>query len=437
MVGCDGARSAVRRSLGLALHGDLANQAWGVMDVLAVTDFPDIRIKTAIQSANEGSLLIIPREGGYLVRLYIELEKLNANERVSSLNVTTDNLIAAARRILHPYSLEVKEIAWWSVYEIGQRLCDKFDDAPKEPKSFPRVFIAGDACHTHSPKAGQGMNVSMQDAFNLGWKLASVLRGRCTPKLLRTYSDERRTIAKELIDFDRELAKMFSTPPTDPANAGGDGVDPAEFQKYFVKQLRFTAGTETRYAPSMISGEPTYQRLAEGLTIGMRFHSAPVIRLADAKRVHLGHTVEADGRWRLFAFADADDPAAPSSRLRAVCEFLAKSSQSPVRRYTQAEADIDSVIDVRAIFQQNHRALAIEAMPSFLLPQKGRYGLRDYEKMFCPDVKTGNDIFDMRGIDRMRGCMVVVRPDQYVAHVLPLDAYDELVAFFEGFMLKQ
>ena len=88
VVGCDGARSAVRQSLGRALHGDSANQAWGVMDVLAVTDFPDIRIKSAIQSANEGSLLIIPREGGYLVRLYIELDKLNENERVSSLNIT-------------------------------------------------------------------------------------------------------------------------------------------------------------------------------------------------------------------------------------------------------------------------------------------------------------------------------------------------------------
>ena len=126
VVGCDGARSAVRQSLGRALHGDSANQAWGVMDVLAITDFPDMRIKSAIQSASEGSALIIPREGGYLVRLYIELDKLNENERVSSLNVTTDVLIAAAKRILHPYSLEVKEIAWWSVYEIGQRLCDKY-----------------------------------------------------------------------------------------------------------------------------------------------------------------------------------------------------------------------------------------------------------------------------------------------------------------------
>jgi len=79
--------------------------------------------------------------------------------------------------------------------------------------------------------------------------------------------------------------------------------------------------------------------------------------------------------------------------------------------------------------------LALEAMPALLLPQKGRYGLRDYEKMFCASLRTGEDIFDMRGIARDGGCLVVVRPDQHVAHVLPLDAYGELAAFFEAFML--
>ena len=436
VVGCDGARSAVRQSLGLALTGDSANQAWGVMDVLAISDFPDMRIKSAIQSAREGSALIIPREGGYLVRLYIELDKLNENERVSNLNVTTDVLIAAAKRILHPYSLEVKEIAWWSVYEIGQRLCDKYDDVSEAQAqdSFPSVFIAGDACHTHSPKAGQGMNVSMQDGFNLGWKLASVLRRRSSPKILHTYSAERQAVAKELIDFDRKWAKMFSAPPKDPSDTESQGVDPGEFQRYFVKQGRFTAGTETEYAPSIISAKPTHQHLANGFTIGMRFHSAPVIRLADAKPVHLGHAVKADGRWRLFVFADADDPFASSSSLRGLCRFLGKSRASPIRKYTPEVADIDSVIDVRAVFQQVHRELNIEAAPSLFMPAKGRYGLRDYEKMFCPDLKNRADIFDLRGVDRNRGCVVVVRPDQYVAHVLPIDAYDELGAFFDGFM---
>jgi phenol 2-monooxygenase len=438
VVGCDGARSAVRRSLGLALHGDSANQAWGVMDVLAVTDFPDIRLKVAIQSAHEGSALIIPREGGYLFRIYIELNKLTEHERVTSLNITPDRLVAAARRILRPYSLDVKEIAWWSVYEIGQRLCDRFDDTPDDSAAdvVPRVFIAGDACHTHSPKAGQGMNISMQDGFNLGWKLAAVLRGRAAPKLLRTYSDERRAVAQELIDFDRKLATMYSAPPKDPTNPDSAGVDPAEFQRYLAQQLRFTAGTETHYRTSIITGVPTWQHLATGLTIGRRFHSAPAIRLADARPLQLGHIARADGRWRLYAFAPAEDPAVPSSRVHALCAFLADSPRSPIRRFTPPGTDLDAVIDLRAIFQQAHRDLDLTAMPSLLLPGKGRYGLRDYEKTFCPDLRPGQDIFDMRGIDRSQGCIVVVRPDQYVAHILSFDGHDALAGFFDGFMLS-
>ena len=434
VVGCDGARSIVRASIGLELRGDSANHAWGVMDVLAATDFPDIRCKSLIQSANEGSILIIPREGGYLVRLYVELTKLEIGERIASRNITLDELIAKARRILNPYTLEVKEIPWWSVYEIGQRLTDKFDDVPAEATAMrpPSVFIAGDACHTHSPKAGQGMNVSMQDAFNLGWKLVSVLRQRCPPSLLHTYSAERRAIAKELIDFDREWAALLAS-----AQGEGRGPDPAKTQSHFVRNGRYTAGTATHYGPSILTGEPVHQHLAEGFVIGKRFHSALVIRLADAKPVHLGHVVRADGRFRIFAFAAAGNPAAPSSAIRLLCDFLAESRESPVRKYTRRGEDIDAVIDVRGVFQQAHRQLAIEAMPALLLPRKGRYGLRDYEKMFSADITGGRDVFAMRGIDREAGCMVIVRPDQYVAHVLPLDGYKQLASFFDGFMLPQ
>jgi phenol 2-monooxygenase len=430
VVGCDGAHSSVRKSIGRPLHGDSANHAWGVMDVLVITDFPDIRLKSLIQSDNQGTIVVIPREGGYLVRIYVEIDELNENERVSNRNITLDHLIAATRRILHPYSFEVKEAAWWSVYEIGQRLCERFDDVPEHGVAahLPRVFILGDACHTHSPKAGQGMNVSMQDAFNLGWKLASVLRGHCVPEILHTYSKERQTIAKELIDFDREWADMLST---------SKGTDPHQVQKYFVRYGHYTAGTATKYTSSMISAEPAHQHLAEGFAIGKRFHSVPVIRLADAKPVQLGHTIKADGRWRIFAFSDRANPNDLSTSIRSLCDFLAEASESPIRKYTPTGADIDSVIDVRAVFQQDHRKLRLEAMPDFLLPRKGRYGLRDYEKMFCPDMKSGNDIFDLRGLDRDHGCMVVVRPDQYVAHVLPINAFADLSDFFDRFMLQK
>ncbi|MEW4457356.1 FAD-binding monooxygenase [Roseibium algicola] len=437
VVGCDGARSSVRRALGRELKGDSANQAWGVMDVLAVTDFPDIRFKALVQSASEGSILIIPREGGYLVRIYVELDKLRPDERVANRNITVDHLIAAAGRILHPYTLDVKEVAWWSVYEIGQRLCDKFDDVPAEgaPGRLPHVFIAGDACHTHSPKAGQGMNVSMQDTFNLGWKLAHVLKGLSEPDLLASYSAERQAIAQNLIDFDREWAKLVSAPVKSESNP--DGVEPAEVQKYFVQHGRYTAGTASRYLPSLLTGDGAHQQLAEGFQIGMRFHSAPVVRLADAKPVQLGHVVKADGRWRIFAFADKGDPAAETSAIRRLCNFLQDDLASPVLRHTAAGEDIDAVIDLRAVFQQNHRDLTLERMPSLLLPAKGRYELRDYEKMFCPDLKSGNDIFEMRGIDRDKGCLVIVRPDQYVAEVLPLDAHEALSGYFQGILKER
>ena len=429
VVGCDGARSAVRHAIGLSLKGDFANHAWGVMDVLLNTDFPDIRFKVLIQSASEGSIVLIPREGGYMVRIYVEMDKLNENERVAGRNITLEQLIAAAQRIFHPYTLDVKEVPWWSVYEIGQRLCDRFDDlqADEVATRVPHIFIAGDACHTHSPKAGQGMNVSMQDGFNLGWKLAAVLQRRSPASLLHTYSAERQAVAQELISFDREWAAMLS---------GGASKDPGAVQRYFVQHGRYTAGTATHYKPALLTGPSTHQRLAEGFAIGTRFHSAPVVRIGDGKQIQLGETLLADGRWRLMAFAGHGDAAAAGSPIARLCSFLSDSPESPLKCYTPPGADIDAVFDVRAVFQQSHHQLNITALPGLLFPPKGRYGLRDYEKAFCALTDVAQDIYALRGIDREQGCLVVVRPDQYIAHVLPISDTDALTAFFAGFMLK-
>jgi phenol 2-monooxygenase len=435
VVGCDGAHSRVRDSIGAVPSGDFANHAWGVVDMLAVTDFPDIRLKAAIQSADEGNILLIPREGGYMVRLYVDLGDIDPNNREAFRENTQEKVIGIAQRVLHPYTLDVKSVAWFAAYQVGQRVTDRFDDVPADQADsrLPRVFIAGDACHTHSAKAGQGMNVSMQDAFNLGWKLVSVLEGRARPELLRTYNIERHAIAQGLIDFDKEWSKIMASPPKDPNHPELGGVDPAELQAYFVRSGRYTAGVATHYPPAtVLTAEAPQQNLARGFTVGMRFHSAPVVRVADAKPEHLGHAARADGAWRIYAFADAS-----GRRLRELAAFLAESPNSPIRRFTAAGADIDSVIDVRAVFQQGPRNLKVEELPSILLPRKGRFGLVDYEKAYSPDLKNGPDIFDLRGIDRERGAIVVVRPDQYVSTVLGLDAHDELTTFFERFLLDR
>jgi phenol 2-monooxygenase len=431
VVGCDGARSVVRSAIGGELHGDAAHQAWGVMDILANTDFPDVRQKCLITSAREGNVLILPREGGYLFRMYVELDKLNPGERVAERQFSQDDMIAAANRILRPYSIDVKQIVWWSIYEIGHRMTDRFDDVPPGHAATraPRVFTAGDACHTHSPKAGQGMNVSMQDTFNLGWKLAHVLLGYAAPDLLHSYSAERWAEAKRLVDTDHEWARIMSAPP---GQSELDGGAEPRFIRQFKENLEFTGGLAVQYGPSVLIGPATHQGLARGQEIGRRFHSAPVVRLSDAKQLQLGHVAEADGRWRIYAFAGKGDGSAPDSAIHRLADWLKNDPASPVVKFTCAGADVDSLIDLRAIFQQTFDALAYEDMPALLRPTKGRLSLQDHEKVFCVDHKGLGDIYDMRGIDRAQGCMIVVRPDQYTAHILPLDAYGALAAFFDG-----
>ncbi len=432
VVGCDGARSTVRGAIGGSLHGDAAHQAWGVMDVLAATDFPDYRMKSVIQSESAGSILFLPREGGYLARFYVELDKLNPDERVAERGLGADDIIAKAKRILTPFTFDVKEVVWWSIYEIGHRLTNAFDDVPADQAGSrtPRVLLAGDACHTHSPKAGQGMNVSMGDTFNLGWKLMAVLTGRSAPDLLQTYTSERRDAAQRLIEFDHRWSRMVGSRSDDDSEQTMPRV-----QREFIANGEFTAGLTVQYEPSILTGEGRYQHLAKGLPVGKRFQSAPVIRLADAKPMELGHSIEADGRWRIFAFAGRDDYGQTGRPVDRLCDFLADADASPIRRFTRPEEDIDAVIDVKAVFQQRFRELDLQCMPPFLMPRKGRYGLYDYEKLFCADLKSGNDIFIMRGIDRQNGCIVIVRPDQHIAEVLPIADHEALSHFFERILL--
>jgi phenol 2-monooxygenase len=432
VVGCDGAHSAVRKAIGGELKGDAAHQAWGVMDILANTDFPDVRQKCLISSANEGNLLILPREGGYLFRVYVEMDKLRPDEKAAQRKLTQHDMIAAAQRIMQPYSLDVKEVVWWSIYDIGHAISDKFDDAPEGSGRHPRVFTAGDACHTHSPKAGQGMNVSMQDTFNLGWKLVHVLQGRADASLLRSYAKERLTEAKRLVETDHKWARIMSAPTT---QAEREGLEEPRIIRNFKQNLEFTGGLAVHYEPSALTGPATWQALATGQTIGKRFHSAPVVRVSDAMQMQLGHVAEADARWRLYAFAGRGDSAQAGSPLRQLVDWLETDAKSPVVKHTRPGEDIDAVIDVRAVFQQTFDQLAYDQMPSLLKPRTGKLGLQDFEKVFCVDHKGLGDIYAMRGINREQGCLVLVRPDQYVAHVLPLDARQALADFFAGVLL--
>ncbi|WP_405373099.1 MULTISPECIES: FAD-dependent monooxygenase [unclassified Microbacterium] len=423
VVGCDGARSGVRRAIGRVHVGDASLHAWGVMDVLVETDFPDWRTKCAI-SSSAGNILHIPREGGYLSRMYIDLGEVAVDDDHRVRQTPVESIIARANEIMHPYSIDVREVAWHSVYEVGHRVTDGFDDVPDGVDRTPRVFLTGDACHTHSAKAGQGMNVSMQDGFNLGWKLGHVLSGLAPASLLSTYGAERRPVAQQLIDFDREWSSLMARKPE-------EITDPQDLATHYLATAEFPSGFRTRYEASRIVDGGESGHLAAGYPVGKRFMSAEVVRVADGNVIHLGHHARADGRWRVYAFADAAQPGADSD-LGRWAEWFA-SPGGPQQRHTPVGADADAVFDVKVVYQQGYDEVDLGVVPALFRPRSGPLGLTDWEKVFAsgPSTWTDVDIFGARAISRA-GAVVVVRPDQYVAAVVPLADTERLGRFLAG-----
>lgn len=427
VLGADGAHSPVREAIGAKRAGVVGYHAWGVIDCTLNTDFPDIRVKCAIQSNDGGSILLIPREGGYLVRFYVDLGDLAEDDNHAVRSTPLQDVIDRANHILSPYTIDVRDVGWWSIYEVGHRVTDRFDDISEERAHLdPHVFIAGDACHTHSAKAGQGMNVSMQDGFNLGWKLAHVLEGRSPASLLRTYTGERQVIAQNLIDFDLEWSSMMAKKPEEFSS-------PTELEDFYQSTFEFPAGFMTQYQPSMITAEASHQELATGFPVGKRFKSAEVIRKCDSTPHHLGHLHQADGRWRVYVFPGAQTPGAAGT-LQDWAEWWQNDPESPLRVHTPAGDDAESLFDLKVVYKQDYTEVELGDVPAAFKPAGGPFALVNLNNVFAQG--HGSDFYGERGISDM-GAVVVVRPDHYVANILPLTATDELAAFFRGFLLDR
>lgn len=232
VVGCDGAHSKVRKSMpNSKMEGESSDSSWGVIDGVLDTDFPDFWTKTVIKSADAGSVLGIPRERN-LTRLYIELEQQDLKNQLTDENMKY--VQQSAKKIMAPYRLEWKSVEWFGIYSVGQRVATSFSDRN-------RAFIVGDASHTHSPKAAQGLNVSIHDAWNLGWKISQVLKGYAPDSLLDTYELERKKIGQDLINFDKVHAKAF------------DVGDQVELAKNFQQNVQFISGVGATYGENVIN----------------------------------------------------------------------------------------------------------------------------------------------------------------------------------------
>ncbi|OAV99742.1 hypothetical protein PTTG_00482 [Puccinia triticina 1-1 BBBD Race 1] len=434
VIGADGARSWTRQAIGYELVGESDDFFWGVLDGVPITNFPDIRMRCAIHSAQNGSVMIIPREQD-MVRLYIQIPQPEKGKRPNRADVTPDRLLKAAQSIFAPYTMEIPKIEWYTCYEIGQRLANHWS-------WNDRVFIAGDACHTHSPKAGQGMNISMADTFNLAWKLAHVLQGRAHPSILQTYEIERAQIAKELIEFDQKFARLFSGKPAKDV-LDESGISMEEFQSTVQRGNIFSSGTSVDYPSSLLVSKNARQKiareLASNLPVGPRLYSRQVVGVADAKPYMLGDLACADGRWKILLFGgDVKKYSGCRLRLDKLCKFLADDVASPIIKYTPSDANLDSVFNFITILASPRVQMECDDFHDILRPKQGKNGFQAYKKIFSDDEsyhRGHGKIYENYGIDPKVGCMVVVRPDQYVSLVTEIGDHAGLAAFFDSFML--
>lgn len=341
LVGCDGARSRVRQGIPKAYaEGNPHDSYWGVLDGELDTDFPDLWSKTVVYSGTHGSVLIIPRERN-LTRFYIEVK--NQEGAIDEAFVMDQ-----ARKVMAPYRLAWRSVEWFGNYRVTQRVAARFTDAPTDvdddsgsPQPPPRVFIAGDASHTHSPKAAQGMNTSMHDSWNLGWKLNLAVRGLAREHvLLGSYESERKKIAHDLIDFDYEHANSI---------AGGDAKALAE---NFRTNIGFISGVGVQYDENALNPPVFQQAESKGLQEengqelipssargaarpGRNLPPAKVTRYIDDNPVDIQLDIPMLGQFRVFVLMP--DVATATGFLGSFSEAVLASSSLVARLSTAAK----------------------------------------------------------------------------------------------------
>lgn len=411
-------------------------------------------MKCTIHS-DAGSIMVIPREAN-MVRLYIQIASSTDPDWNPRKSATTEEVQAAAKRILKPYWIEWDRVEWYSVYPIGQGIADRYT-------LDERVFMGGDCCHTHSPKAGQGMNTAFLDAQNLAWKIHHVESGFADRSILKSYEEERKLIAENLLNFDSAYAKLFSQRQPSAGevnhaskNANNDEHADNEFIKMFKASCEFTSGYGVAYNPNIFNWSEDHparhpllmsdQKGATKLRTGRILTPATVTRVCDANVVHLEQEIPLNGSYRIYLFAGK-----PSVTRNAVADFAhnIKKKTSFFSAYTRP--DVDSVdyherhnphshfFTLATIFNAHRPDIEIQDMLPDIL-------VRYWDHVYADDVwdqrvpKAKAAAHAKMGLSEDEGGVVVVRPDGYVGCVVKLvhgsGTVDALNEYFASFCSK-
>ncbi|KAL1955463.1 hypothetical protein VTO42DRAFT_8557 [Malbranchea cinnamomea] len=448
LFGGEGAKSPIRQQLGIGIqHKDPIQHVWGVMDGVVRTNFPDIKTKCTIHS-DHGSIMVIPREDN-MVRLYVQISSSTDPDWNPRKTATAEEVQRAAQKILQPYYVTWDRVEWYSVYPIGQGIAERYT-------LDQRVFIGGDACHTHSPKAGQGMNTAFHDALNLAWKIHLVESGFAARSLLETYESERKLVAEDLLNFDAKYAALFSTrqPTAEEYTSVDSHTDPGKNENEFVKVFKaareFTCGYGVAYPPNVLNWDsshpaksPLFNLEGTKLVPGRHFPPSNVTRLADANVVHLEQEVPVNGSFRIYIFAGNPQKTKNAVRdfstyLLAEKSFYSLYSDVKDASYFERHNPHSRFFTLLVIYATHKNNIEIATLPKLLQAYSHHIYADDQPDIRVPNAKAS--AHEKLGFDPENGGVVVVRPDGHVACTLKLvegsGTVDALEEYFGSFTQK-
>ncbi|KIW03959.1 hypothetical protein, variant [Verruconis gallopava] len=414
LVGCDGAHSNVRKSMGARMVGSSYDQIWGVIDGEIETDFPDIYSKTVIHNKEAGTMIVLPRERG-MTRLHIELSP-QLRDVASREKLSQEFVINIAREIFEPYQLRFQHIEWFGRYQIGQKISSKFQD------DEGRVFLVGDATHTQSPNASQGMNSAVHDAVNLAWKLNLTIRGLAKPCLLKTYEQERRQVAEDMLGFDYEHTNTFSS------------GDLKALSDDFQRSARFTSGYGADLPPNVLNVQE--KGSIRGLLRAGSFPPpAKVTRHFDSNPVDIQLDIPLLGQFRIYYFVKNLEQVKPfmeelSAHALSYTSVLGKLTYAANASYTlqppiaalsdeftrpERYTTVSGMFTFALVLEMNAADFELDQLPK--LWRNSRYTVYaddvahlDTRCMSCTDKWLG-------GLRGSEVGIVILRPDGYVGTV--------------------
>lgn len=292
LVGCDGARSLVRERAGLAFEGERYEQAFNLADIDMV--WPHAHDEAQLLMSPEGVIFTVPLPGGeHRVRLIVDEALGSANADRPDPTVEDVRQWVTRRTGRSPTS--VGDPVWTSRFRIQRRLASDYRSG--------RLLIAGDAAHVHSPAGAQGMNGGIQDAVNLGWKLALVTTGRAPEALIDTYAAERRPAAEAILAGTDRLTRVATL--RGPLRHLRDRLLPLAFGLRAVREhaIHLQTGLHVSYQGSPIVGPSAGSRAPDVVTASGRLYDLAMRHPDHTLLLFLGRPADEARRRDLLALA--------------------------------------------------------------------------------------------------------------------------------------